>query len=386
MAQDTATPSGPWSPSGPWNQDEISFSPMFTGIIANPHSFSPYAPTSIDGTLNQNQGEMEGAFPPLSDPELHNNLSTSNANSSGLITPDLSSRGTWLGIPDETPTGGVITTGLGFADPEKTSLDDLQPQTTAPETNSISGLPRGDASGTHRRWLLKIIDINVQLFNHLQTSIGPSGPFRNAEQPIGRSPSRPSSSSSALNDAIVLSMRLLDLLRELSDLYGEESDSPNTPYDEEMARERGSITYPLDPGSVLMILSSYVRVLETLSDLLQAVNQSTADGSSTHPRLDLPMITVGTTNLNSHPRLRLAVFLEAVEHMLGSMSEHLGAIVRATGRSLHAGRDGIVSWRPGGSLESSLRDFRAREDYILKVIAGIRVRMRGKKGGSLDRV
>lgn len=135
-----------------------------------------------------------------------------------------------------------------------------------------------------------------------------------------------------------------------------------------------------------MILSSYVRVLETLSDLLQAVNQSTADGSSTHPRLDLPMITVGTTNLNSHPRLRLAVFLEAVEHMLGSMSEHLGAIVRATGRSLHAGRDGIVSWRPGGSLESSLRDFRAREDYILKVIAGIRVRMRGKKGGSLDRV
>ncbi|RHZ63240.1 Zn(II)2Cys6 transcription factor domain-containing protein [Aspergillus thermomutatus] len=369
-------------PAGPWNQDDISFSPMLMGILANAHSFSPYTHTPIDGTINHNPGDLEGAFHSLSDAELHHSLFSSGANSSGLITPTLTNRSTWLGAPDEIPTGAATPKALDLADLGQSSLDELQPPTAALKVPPEAIPPRADAGDSHRRWLLKTIDINVQLFNHSQTSTGPSGPLRNRDQPADRpGPSSSSSSSSALDDAIGLSMRLFDLLRELSDLYGEEPDGPNTPYDEEMAREGGGPTHPLDPGSVLMILSSYMRVLETLSDLLQAVNQSTADdGASAHPRLDLPVITVGATTLNPHPRLCLAVFLETVEHMLGSMSEHLGCIVRATGRSLRAGGGGIVPWRPGGSLESSLRDFRLREGCIFKVIAGVRVRMGARKG------
>ncbi|EAW20261.1 putative MFS transporter [Aspergillus fischeri NRRL 181] len=344
---------------------------MLMDILDSTDSLYPYTHTSIDGTINHDPGDLEGAFHALSDSVPHYNLCSGGANTSGLITPTLTNRSTWLDAPDETRTGAATPTALALADLQQSSLEGFQPRTTALQRPAEADPPRAGAGDSHRRWLLKIIDINVQLFNHLQASTGPSGPLRNRDQLRDRSGPR-SSRSSTLDDAIGLSMRLFELLRELSDLYGEETDGQSTPYDEEMARRGGGgaegPTCPLDPGSVLMILSSYMRVLEALSDLLQAVNQSTADGASAHARLDLPMITLGATTLNQHPRLCLVVFLETVEYMLGSMSEHLGCIVRSTGRSLRAGSGGIVSWRLGGSLESSLRDFRNRFYSFLRSI------------------
>ncbi|RLL93810.1 hypothetical protein CFD26_103306 [Aspergillus turcosus] len=386
---DAATSSGRWSqPSGPWNQDDMSSTPMLMDIVDSVESLHPYTHSPIDGTINHDPGELEGPFHSLHDPGLHYNLCSGSANTSGLITPTLTNHSPWLGAPDDIPTGAATPTALDLADLGRSSLGEFQPPTTALQRPAEADPPQASAGDSHRRWLLKIIDINVQLFNHLQASPGPPGPPRNRDQLGDRS----GPSSSALDDAIGLSMRLFELLRELSDLHGEETDGQVTPYDKEIARGGGgggggaeSPTCPLDPGSVLIILSSYMRVLETLSDLLQALNQSTADGASANARLDLPMITVGATTLNQHPRLCLVVFLETVEYMLESMSEHLGCIVRSPGRSRRAGSSGIVSWRRGGSLESSLRDFWEREGCIFKMIAGIRARMGVKKHGCLDK-
>lgn len=348
---------------------------MLMGLFPNIGSY-PYTHSSIDANVTYDAGELEEALPAFSNSESYQNLYGNTGSPSGLATPILTDQSSWLDKHDENLTAGATPAAIDFADMVQPSLDGFQPLDTTTRTLDPipeAKFPQDSTDDGHRRWLLKIIDINVQLFNHLQTSTGPSGPLSNRDQPGDRYGA--DSSSSALDNAIGLSMQFFNLLRELSEIYGEDLDGRAAPRDPDIPRRgRGSIR-PLDPGSVLMILSSYIRVLEALSELLPTVGHPPKDNNLFHQRLGLPMITVGTTTLNTHPRLCLSVFLVTLEQMLGSMSEHLGCIVRATVRSPRPGE----SWRPGASLEHSLRDFRVREGYILKVIAGIRVKMGTKK-------
>ncbi|KAF1730569.1 hypothetical protein CRV24_010032 [Beauveria bassiana] len=360
-----------------------------------------------------------------------NNNNNHNGNSSannahrqsrgGLVTPAITDLGTWT-LPDEIPALSG-TPARGQADAQHPAvckamsmdasylLSSLPPLEMSNLTDSSGGSKRATPPGFSRiesHWLFKILEINIRLYKNSRTAssmsegrdaddVGGGGSDRSGGDD-GES-DRTGDDAGAFDEAISLAMQLTDILQEINDAAagGTCVRTGDT---------RPQSLHSIDSGSVLMILSCYMRLLEIFADLLQAISHDTAttyrhgqyhhhhhqpsssqsSSQSGQPRLQLPSLRVGSSCLDGYPVLSVIVFLDTVEHMMHGIQALLLPIVRGLGKpgaddpSASFGRR--VS-EPGSFPDGSLHEFTVREHGVLKIIKDIRVRLGKKRNGTV---
>lgn len=180
-------------------------------------------------------------------------------------------------------------------------------RTPRPASNNSGDAVSGHPPQADGQWLQRLVEINMQLFDHAnkaKTKAGDSGPAPESSGDNEASSStigRPAGFNS-FDETIVLSFYLV---RALHSLYSPES----LKLDEQSPL---SVSSPpnLDSGTVLIIFSCYVRVLDLLMDRLgalkSALNATSTNGSSPNGApLHLPTLVACGCPLEGYPVLRL---------------------------------------------------------------------------------
>ncbi|KAH9906640.1 hypothetical protein F4778DRAFT_722795 [Xylariomycetidae sp. FL2044] len=173
------------------------------------------------------------------------------------------------------------------------------------------------------KWLPTLAELNVKLYNQAKKSTD--------SQDTTLNPAHDSLSASSLilDEALGLFLQFLELLKQTQGkgeaLQGGSSgghafsfDASSTP---EVPSSPSLMTIFADPGSVLMILSCYIRILETCNGALETIYTALANGlPSKLQQIQMLEITVGTNRLDSkYPLVKLRIMMELMESLLDCM-------------------------------------------------------------------
>lgn len=241
---------------------------------------------------------------------------------------------------------------------------------TTPVPNPEHKQETAHATRTGGQWLQRLVEINVQLFNHANQPTSEPPP-ETSPNPIPEAHQK--AHGNYFDQTLVLSLQFLEALRAIA------------------ARPPATPSPSLDPGTLLIICSCYIRVLELfaarLGPIRGALSANTTAAATAMPELDLPTLAACSHSLEGYPVMRLRVALELVEELLESMAPLLLAIVGGTcaGRRSRQGgeADGerhAVSWRvqelmPGISQEGLM----GREDAVYQIIREIRRELKSSR-------
>ncbi len=177
----------------------------------------------------------------------------------------------------------------------------------------------------------------------------------------------------ALDDILGLSIQFVHVLRVLpgasntGSIYVGSRSSPT----DGSGSGRGA-PQSLDHGSILIMVSCYIRVLESLTDGLGSIKQQLASGVLSDRSIGLPSVVVCAYPLDSYPVMRLRMVLEFVEGVLDAMSALVVPIARESERTRDV-EEATAPWR-GQTLvpEDSQQALLAREDAAYQAIEDIR--------------
>ncbi|KAK8137263.1 hypothetical protein PG984_005203 [Apiospora sp. TS-2023a] len=216
---------------------------------------------------------------------------------------------TWWSSPisSTSPTVETVTPQLSFSTNQDASS--ITPTTAQDKDHPLKRTADGE-------WLQKLVQVNVRLFAHAN-----KGKLGDKDAPT---------KGNSFDQTIKISLQFIQALRHLQG-----SSSRDLP-----ARSRtASPLLVVDPGTMLIVYSCYVRIIEMLIDRLHgvqaalkagtaaaaAIPTATSQNGNTAPlsdfsALELPTISVCTCTLEDYPILRLRLTLELVEEKLDVMS------------------------------------------------------------------
>jgi hypothetical protein len=244
---------------------------------------------------------------------------------------------------------------------------------------------------TDGQWLQKLVEINVQLFNHANQAMnGTLPPTNNSSYTratdASSSDAIQKSAGNSFDETLMLSLRFLAALRKL---HGTSSrDLP--------IHTTGSPGPSLDAGTTLIIYSCYIRVLDLIIDRLSVIrgalnaattafsSRSSSAGSSlvssSVPPLALPTLAACSCTLEDFPILRLRMTLELVEEILDVMSVLLLSVLRGASGGQQREDEQAMPWRPQSMMpEISQQALLAREETAYQIIRDIRREVKTKR-------
>nr|A0A2Z5TJB0.1 RecName: Full=Transcription factor himB; AltName: Full=Himeic acid A biosynthesis cluster protein B [Aspergillus japonicus]BBA91559.1 transcription factor [Aspergillus japonicus] len=346
----------------------------------------------------------------------------------GLMTPSLTNPGSWLGetqLGTTTTTTTAITTATLIGEPPRfwssatgglphtpsagglTTID-LPP--AAFEMN-LPGVPpsytpshqpdqppppkTGTPALSDPQWLKELFDNNARLYRnwHAVSSNMTTNQTINPLFPMSTTSQSHPSSAAFADEAVQLSTQLIHILRGLLHQHHESTGHrpPTTPKPRARAEDLDPDHSGLDPGSLLIVLSSYFRILEIFTMLSHALEATAAaTGSTTHyhtpratpPILRLPAIVVGSLDLASNTSLSTVLFLEVIEDLLTTLATLVLSIAQWPSHPHHATSRREPGWQGSDLHAGSDRlglQIQGKEDEIRRVIRAIRARL-GRKG------
>ncbi|CRG82762.1 hypothetical protein PISL3812_00108 [Talaromyces islandicus] len=272
---------------------------------------------------------------------------------------------------------------------------------------TLSTIPPGPTTDKPD-WLIQIFEINGELYQ--QARVAPQF-IREAKENSLSALAAGGGVGGAFDQVIRLSMRLVDILQELNQgldnnnkkkKHGMNNDGDDDDDDDNNGNGFNShtnasvenylpagdtatanTTYGLDSGSVLIILSCYIRIIELFSKLLLGIkylmhksekNSNTLlDRRLLHPiKHHLPTLTLGSTSVDLYPHMRVAILLELVEQILQTVSSLLDPLVRGRGGQQQ-------QQQAGGVFGNTLQEFYDLEKTLLGVVSEIRALLGKKK-------
>lgn len=297
---------------------------------------------------------------------------------------------------------------------------------TTSTTATLSTTPPG-LTTDKPDWLVKIFEINGELYQ--QARVAPQFIREAKENSLSALPAG-GGVGGAFDQIIRLSMRLVDILQELNqglennnkkkqhNMNNDEDDDDDNdthngfnshanasvesyfPAGDTIPNATSHATYGLDSGSVLIILSCYIRVIELFSELLLGIKylmtkseknsttkpfswfiSSNSNSNNTLPdrrllhqiKYHLPTLTLGSTSVDLYPHMRVAILLELVEQILQTVSSLLDPLVRGRGGQQQQQQ------QAGGVFGNTIQEFYDREKALLGVVSGIRALLGKKK-------
>ncbi|KAK3331744.1 hypothetical protein B0T19DRAFT_397573 [Cercophora scortea] len=243
--------------------------------------------------------------------------------------------------PPSTPTSTapIKRTSPETDAPQQRGEEELEDQEPVRGT-SVHDRDMGLAHGEYT-WVSKLAELNVQL--HIQTKRALAARrLRARPKEVGKTQA---GGASTFDDALGLFFQLMRILTEISGPVRAAAAPPTSPPlypDHHMHRTRRGDSLATaaaaaaedapDHGSMYLILSCYIRVLQMCTDLLGVYRVGTSSAStassSIFALLPLPSVVVGALPLNAYPALRLRVALEFLEGALDHLRVLLAPVVQ----------------------------------------------------------
>lgn len=275
---------------------------------------------------------------------------------------------TWWPSPVSSifPTFDTTTSQSG------TSSDQTAPSTAPTTIRDEQSLVTRTADG---EWLQRLVQVNVRLFAH---AIKGKEGDKDAPTP-----------SNSFDQTIKISLQFIQALRHLQGSSSRDLPAPS---------KTASPQLVVDSGTMLIVYSCYVRIIELLIDHLHGVQEALKAGTAeaavnptttsrngksspptpNFPALELPTISVCTCTLEDYPVLHMRLTLEMVEEKLDVM----GALLHSMhSRQKHG--PSTATWR---STQQSLttteipqQALLARGETVYRIIGNIRNELKRKR-------
>lgn len=229
-------------------------------------------------------------------------------------------------------------------------------QDCPPSTPSKVKEPQPQVSGQQKRpgpmddcWIKRLANNNIELYEHSvaipRASTGETTNKRDGDLSATFSPGGNGGLEKMSDRKPFAIDRTLELSRELIDILSEidtESEQPHrltnraletlefldepgskssaNPYpsrgQDDKTQKSGSIG-SLDPGTSLLILSGYIRILDIYAKYfgLISISLSTTKGKDLSQHVQLPGVVIGTFSLRSSPALQITLIIRLVEEV-----------------------------------------------------------------------
>ena len=227
-------------------------------------------------------------------------------------------------------------------------------------------------------WVRKLSDINVQLYQHV-ARISSLHDLRSKASITSEALGTDAKNGKrfAIDQTFKLSLLLIEALNHLYSrlLYTSSSHAlPNSP-----PNSGGTTSGPylpgtasLDQGSILLVLSSYLRLIEAYDITFRSVqaslteNQAAMTGKEAPRHLALPQLTIGAFSPPASSAVQITLIVHLGEMLLAQIRRLIGSMESSAG--LDSGAEG-----GGESLgDTTLRAIRAKESETMKRINSIK--------------
>lgn len=259
-------------------------------------------------------------------------------------------------------------------------------------------------------WVSKLAEINVKLFKHAATIPRAQKDSANNEEQsdFDSSPNQPQVEDGggssfegtrfAIDETFQLSRQLIDILNEIypksrlssqNPVKGDMEDPAPTNYRygmnnrdaacNEVAQNCPAISAPsdilLDPGSNILVLSCYLRILDIYAKLFGKIDASISNKDFLRS-IRLPRLTVGTFSLHPTSALQITLIMQLAEELL----DRLRDVVALTNQTASPRwpKDNEQDWHSSalsGVAEVTLQAIRFREAKIIKGMKGVRLEL-----------
>ena len=313
--------------------------------------------------------------------------------------------------------------GIGWPTILQQTLGDVpRTATGSPSTSTANYEPSSYGSGnsiTEATWLQRVAEINVRLFEH--ASIIPAvqespehpqtGDRRVESSPNaldhkgGSGPRKEEQGSEfAIDQTFLLSRQLIHILNQvyprfhqtafsldpavISPCYSQSPHRQHSSHGSHRGHNSGASNplaiydHPpasIDPGSGLLVLSCYLRVIDIYDKIFGHIRTCLAKTGTAEPltQIRLPGLTIGSFSLPSSSALQLTLFIQLAEQLLDRLRS-IVALMDST--VLRAANDEGGSNRPDGQDGSPLGDvtdvtlqaIRTREGEMVKRMNSVR--------------
>ena len=239
-------------------------------------------------------------------------------------------------------------------------------------------------------WVLSVAEVNTGL-------------HKRAEQIPGVDTNNPPSSQQAkvfaVDQIFLLSQRLIDLLNQVYPRFTNGQSRPShssatTPCSLTGGRDISTAMHPpsiptpainLDPGSMLLVLSCHLRLLEIYEKIFFHIECWIRDRNSPNPPpavdIHFPGLNIGAFSLNSSSGLQVTLVIQLVEQLLSRlrdmtllMDASTAAVAMEVGSKAESGRE--ASANPFTSLSEvgdvALQAVKSRESDTIKNISRVK--------------
>ncbi|USP82851.1 hypothetical protein yc1106_10125 [Curvularia clavata] len=282
--------------------------------------------------------------------------------------------------------------GIGECYGTETTIGDGQPPlvaATPPQPNLGLLAETTGESIENGQWLSTLAELNVKLFSHAKSMREHACvPDQGAQSLYA--------SSAMLDDALGLFLQFVGLLRHRtvasrtpSSSSSIDGSSTSTSASNGFGSDAASLSIAADHGSVLMMLSCYIRILETCTKILTAIKAALATGFSSHAR-SVPVLRLSIgSNALEYPLIRLRVIMELIESLLDSMRACLAPNTEASsGRPQQFDQLMKAPWdrctfRQQPQLPEQANPCHLQEEKVFDLIRTIRIDLKQLQGDSV---
>lgn len=323
--------------------------PTLPGIVDNRLHHHPPAPAAfVDSWDHQFSSSAVDAYPSLAPvlavPVAPESLPPAKAQHTAHH-PDA--------VPPEEPLGsrGCV--------PEHSSSDKRSRPRTKQRPRQITLTHRGDIAPLYTEapsihWMAQLSDINARLLD--LASALPSSQKMTCNGPSLSRPvdERFRSQGFPIDEMFKLTRKVADIL-----------DKP-PPDDSDGKKSRHANIDASDPGNSMLILSTYVRLLDMYQRVFDLVHTelSQVNGGAAFLFWKLPDVTVGSFAVESSPFLQMSLTIQLAEEFLSRLR---GSTVRWSGAGSANSTSMFV-----GVVDVSYKAFKSREDALAKHLTELR--------------
>ena len=257
-------------------------------------------------------------------------------------------------------------------------------------------------------WVKRLANNNIKLYEHSVAipgaSIGGKTNKRDRDLPATFSPringglKKPSDRKPfAIDRTLELSRELMDILGEidteseephclltnralgtseaLDEPGGKSSTNPYPSRRQDDKPQKNGFSGSLDPGTSLLILSGYIRILDIYAKYfgLIAISLSTTKGKDLSQHVQLPSMVIGSFSLRSSPALQITLIIRLVEEVFECLRNTISQADLATSKDEDP--DYSHSSIFSSVAEVTLQAIRVQESKIMKSMNDLRRRL-----------
>ena len=365
---------------------------------------------SINRILTENNEARTRLADPLSGSSSQSNFNLSNERAPSSATSiDFSSHdsssgntGRWPLFPNPMNSGNTNSLALQaskslFVGHDSTGYDSNsdKPLQSLPNTAEPESLSPSVAS-----LIQKLSDTNVKLFQHSATIPPVIESSPNLSEALGNQEKDGNTSSTshsllyfgqefAIDQTFLLSQQLIDILNELFPRFlknsslREQSRTPllmQSPSSSPRASSNTNQTPTtdanpfasyLDQGSILLVLSCYMRVIDIYDKICGHIRNCVSDTSpaAKATQLTLPGLSIGGFSLHKSPAMKIMLMLQLAEQLLDCIRDIVGLVGSPTSISGNFRRGGASI---GDVTDVTLQAIRLKDAEMAKKMAQVR--------------